>query len=128
METRGPRETVFLHIEFFNLKEFHIEKIKNETLEKTHFFPYYRLNWLLLSLVEAAGLRGGAEGVVSPSNSQASPTETRCTWASGGWEGRPRSEVQQAPKPKPDWTISTCLDSVATAWQTYREGAFFTGL
>lgn len=71
---------------------------------------------------------GGEEGVVSPSNSQASPTETRCTWAIGGWEGRPRSEVQQAPKPKPDWTISTCLDSVATAWQTYREGAFFTGL
>lgn len=61
LETRGPRETVFLHIEFFNLKEFHIEKIKNETLEKTHFFPYYRLNWLLLSLVEVAGL--GAGGV-----------------------------------------------------------------
>lgn len=62
LETRGPRETVFLHIEFFNLKEFHIEKIKNETLEKTHFFPYYRLNWLLLSLVEVAGLgAGGAQ-------------------------------------------------------------------
>ena len=29
---------VFLHIDFFNLKEFHVEKIKNETLGKTHFF------------------------------------------------------------------------------------------
>lgn len=50
---------VFLHIDFFNLKEFHIEKIKNETLGKTHFFSHYRLNWLLLSLVEAARGRGG---------------------------------------------------------------------
>ena len=77
---------------------------------------------------DRAGRRRGEAEVVSPSHSKASPIETRCTWATGGWEGRPRSEVQQAPKPKPDWTISTCLDSVATAWQTYREGAFFTGL
>lgn len=93
-----------------------------------HLSERYTLDWGEGEGGRLRGRRGGEEGVVSPSNSKASPTETRCTWAIGGWEGRPRSEVQQAPKPKPDWTISTCLDSVATAWQTYREGAFFTGL
>ena len=55
---------VFLHIDFFNLKEFHIEKIKNETLGKTHFFfSHYRLNWLLF-VVFGGGGQGQGRGVV----------------------------------------------------------------